>query len=156
MNLSREASPVPGVNWQRCWDEVTRCSSVPLNEQISKYQTSFAPWRASVHSLLDVSSVLEILEVTGQDVLDATSFNELQRPIIIRNANEFRLRDTPTLKDFEVILRDYKRWHKMPQSKHYAGGSQSRKLVLGKVDLVLHNARGRFGLLQEAQKIGLI
>ena len=138
------------IVWQECWDEVQRTSGVSLDMQQQMYTEAFTPWPAPTRRKIKI-------EVMGEDpdsftaglveersvIASATSVLELQKTLIILNANEFKLRDNPTSEEFEEVLVDHKRWYLRTEAC-WIGSDEAKNEVHVQLDALTQEARAKF------------
>ncbi len=127
------------VGYQKCWDEVQKNSGIKLEEQLERYP-EFGQ-RPSVDLIVYPNPEerhqirLEVLDREAKALSATTTLNGIQQELIIRNANEFRLRDNPSLTDIEAIIKDFKTWG--------LNGITSEQIIK-RTDEVANLARQRF------------
>lgn len=141
---------IPGVAPQRLWQTTGENRGIPLGRQLIEYAESFRPFGADIKLKIDPQNKLDLIKREEQLVHKATSVAELQDALIIYNANEFRLRDTPSIQEYEAIVTDFRTWELRPQASHFLGGEASRAKVEKELDRVLQVARERFAQLSQS------
>lgn len=130
--------------WQHCWVEVQRKSGIKLISQFLNYAKTFAPWEMPKEGeSFSPAYFTDIFARQLQSIAAAQDVLSLQSTLIIRNGNEFLLRDNPTRAEFEKILSDSIRWNLKPES-HLSGGVEARQMVRGGMVEVIKAARTKF------------
>jgi hypothetical protein len=129
---------------QKCWDEVRKKSGISLADQSKKYQKAFTLWHNDITSKVQLASQIEVFEVELSSIAAASTILELQNVLIIRNVNEFQLRDHPTSREFAVILDDFRKWSL--RIKNHIDGD--RDAYLAWIEKVVAAAQQKFDSLR--------
>ncbi len=150
-----------GCPLQRIWAEVmTRDRGFSLIEQLVQYPEMFP--RASKKAVeknkkqplstaedLDPTHQLRLLELMLQNIKKVSSGEELQKLLVIKNANEFRLRDTPSRRDFELIISDFIKWELAQISQAASQTEAEYQKLVSLIRSVINAARRRFRQIQQ-------
>lgn len=106
-------SRLPIEPWQNCWEDSDKIG-ISLLDQFKKYNEIFSSFLALNEVIIipdsEINNEIIINKRISTSINNATTIMELQNILIVLNANQFRLRDNPTEKEFEAILLDYKKW----------------------------------------------
>jgi hypothetical protein len=129
---------------QKCWEEVRQHSGVSLADQSVKYEKAFTPWGKNVATKIPLANQVKTFEAELISITAATDILQLQNVLIIRNVNEFQLRDNPTQREFAVILDDFRRWCYMVKD-HIDGDCD---IYLSWIEKVISAAQQKFDLLR--------
>ncbi|MCK4520915.1 hypothetical protein KAT95_03640 [Candidatus Parcubacteria bacterium] len=135
---------------QRCLDEVENRGGISLEEQQRKYERSFAPWPSPIQKKEepdvvgeDTQFFFKTLTATSVHISSTRTLLELQKCLIIANANEFKLRDNPTSVEFEDILSDFQKWE-LRTEEHWIGDNETKDKMRAKLASVIKQARTKF------------
>ncbi len=138
------------AGWQKCWDDVVKKSGVSLDEQRARYEECFRPWPAPATTKKEPEVVGENpeyfvrnLKAGAKSIQKVKNLLALQSVIVIRNANEFLLRDDPTEDEFEALLNDFQRWELQTEAC-LVGGEVARQQVREELAVTVQVARNKF------------
>lgn len=145
MNLMEEKI---GGKRQKCWGEVA------VESQRRNYEKLFGKTSKHLAETLNgvdrsPGRILQVLRLNLDYISKVDNLAELQRLLIVREANEFRLRDNPSTDDFELILDDLKKWflrHEDCFKEEHCpqGGILTEENVRGKLEEVCLVAMEKF------------
>jgi hypothetical protein len=108
----------------------------PFRAQIKNYGKTFRPWGDEEKLRLNPDELIDIAQRTRARVEAATTLVELQAPIVIWNANEFKLRLRPTRDEICDLAEDYRRWKHMV-ADHLEGGPEAKEAYLQSVESIV-------------------
>ena len=131
---------------------------VPLEVQKNKLNEVLAPWPKpeKVKDAVELrgenpENFLELFENELASIKSSRNLKKLQDVIVIRNANEFKLKESPTQEEFYELLEDYRKFSTRTK-EHLVGTEEIKERVWQKLEEIIEAAKEKFDELKKEGK----